>query len=387
MKIQKKLMTMLSTALILCGSNAFSQDNLTQTERNEITTSQRQSPGNTNFVLAGYTYSGFEKEGDGQGSFGPAGFSPIFLWKKSDKLFFEGEMEMEIEDGEVNFGLEYSTLHYVLNKYFTVSAGKFLSPFGTYAERLHPKWIDKFAEKPLGFSEEGAMVGPMGEFGVSLRGGSQLGNAKINYVAYLSNGPSLITDDPAMAGQLMYDNLADNNNNKAIGGRLGFLPFSNSSLEIGVSGQTAKVGDKGSEYEHTGVNLFSGDISFIHKVGFMDLNIKGQYNQVNVDAATYKDEEGNNLNFDNNSKAYFLQLALRPAFIRNKFIKNIEFAGRYSAMNLPEKSLWAGNQSQIGLGLNYWLNWNSVLKIDYMIDQVKGEEKEGAINVQIAFGF
>jgi len=382
-----KLIAVVFLGFILCGINAFSQDVSSQTDQNLSNVSKVQSMGDTNFLLTGYAFSGFSKESTNQGSFGPLGFSPILLWKKSDRLFFEAEMEFGIEDGEIHLGLEYATLHYVLNKYLTIGAGKFLSPFGTFAERLHPAWINKFSDKPIGFSDEGTMVGPMGELGVELRGGAQVGNSKINYVGYITNGPNLATEDPAIAGQLMYKNLVDNNNNKAIGGRVGFLPFSDSSLEVGVSGQTALVGDKGSDYENIGAKMFSTDISFIHKISIFNMDVKGQLNKVAVDKANYTNDSGVSYSFDNNTKAYYLQLALRPAYVQSKFIRNLEFAGRYSALNNPEGALWAGNQKQIGFGVNYWLNWNSVLKIDYLINKMDEEASEGSIFVQLAFGF
>jgi hypothetical protein len=382
-----KLFAVVSLGLIFCGSNSFAQDVASQTDQNLSAISNASSKGDTNFLLTGYAYSGFAKEGSNQGSFGPLGFSPIFLWKKSDKLFVEAEMEFGIENGEIHLGLEYATLHYILNKYITLGAGKFLSPFGTFAERLHPNWINKFSDRPLGYSDEGTMIGPMGELGVELRGGAQLGNSKINYVGYVTNGPTLVTDDPDAAGQLMYKNLSDNNNNKAIGGRIGFLPFSNSSLEVGVSGQTSVVGDKDSEFKNVGANLFSTDISFIHKVSIFNIDLKGQLNNVAVDKASYTNKDGASYTFDNKTKAYYMQLALRPAFVKSKFVRNLEFAGRYSALNNPEGAIWAGNQKQIGFGVNYWLNWNSVLKIDYMTNKMGDEASKGSVFVQLAFGF
>jgi hypothetical protein len=382
-----RLFTLITAGLILCVVDSFCQDSISVSDRNQILVSGNQNSGNTKFLLTGYAFSGFEKETGSTGTFGPTGFSPIFLWKKSDRLFFESEVEIEIEDGVLRFNLEYATLHYIINKYATIGIGRFLSPFGTFAERLHPAWIDKFSEMPLGISEEGVTVGPFSELGIELRGGAQLGSSKINYVAYVTNGPALIANDPGAAGQLTYENLDDNNNNKAIGGRLGFLPFQNSSLEIGVSGQTALVGDKDSDYENVRANMFSADVSYIHKVGVLNLDIKGQLNHVAVSNANYKDASGLDFTFDNKSSAYYMQLALRPAFIKNKFIKNLELAGRLSTLKFPENSPWSANVIQSGIGLNYWFTWNSVVKLDYLINKNKGGETENGLFLQVAFGF
>ena len=376
--------------LAFISFRAKSQD--TQTEQNQQQFDSK--PGQTGFLLTGYGYSGFEQEGDNQGTFGPLGFSPIFLWKKSDKLFFESELEVEVEDGNTNIGLEYATLHYQFCKYLTFSAGKFLSPFGTFIERLHPAWINKFSEKPLGFSEEDAMVGPMSEFGVSLRGGANIGKSKINYVAYISNGPALNTgeDNQEEAGMLEYENLADNNYNKAVGGRLGFLPFSNSSLEIGASGQYALVGDRASNYSGIAATMLAGDFNYVNKISPLKskIDIKGQYNLVNVDDAVYytTDSIGKHpYTFTNSNDAYYAQLAFRPEYIKNKFFKNLEITGRYSVLETPENSLWGTNVIQYGIGLNYWFSWHAVIKIDELITQAKGEKQEQGFFVQFAMGF
>lgn len=372
---------------LLSVSFATAQD--TQTLRNEKRIISK-GP-DTKFLLTGYGYSGFEKVGDENSTFGPTGFSPIFLWRKSDRLFFESEAEFEIEDGNLNIGLEYATLHYRLNKYLTFSAGKFLSPFGIFNARLHPAWINKFAEKPLGFSEEDGMIGPMTELGIAFRGGAQIGKSKINYVAYLSNGPTLNTgkDDPTTAGQLEYDNLGDNNNNKAVGGRIGFLPFSSSAVEIGFSGQYAGVGNSDTRFSNIMTQMYAGDISIIKKVNFLKSNvdIKAQYNLVNTDNTRYTDTLGNYYSFNNASSAWFAQIAIRPAFIENKFFKNVELTGRYSALQTPSKSYWGQNIGQIAMGINYWLKWNSVIKINYQIEQVKGADSENGIFIQWGLGF
>jgi hypothetical protein len=360
-----------------------------------VTTPEAQKSSDSKFLVTGFGFAGYTQMDKEISNFGPAGFHPIFLWKQSDKLFFESELAIDITNGTTNFGLEYATLHYKLNNYLEVAVGKFLSPFGIFNERIHPSWINKFADKPLGFNDDaGAMVGPMAELGVEFSGGAQLGSGKINYTAYVSNGPNLIADpaNPMMSGMLMYENLSDNNDNKAIGGRIGYLPFKNSSFEIGLSGQTAKVGDKNSAYKDIGAQLAAVDLSFIHKVNFLKSNVdlKAQLNMVNVDKATSYPADstmmGADSTFDNKSQAYFIQLAIRPAYLENKFFKNLELAFRYSSMTLPEKAMWGGDFSQITIGLNYWFSWHSVLKLDYQVNDQKGMESKPGFLVQWGFG-
>lgn len=176
-----------------------------------------------------------------------------------------------------------------MNDYFTIVAGKFLSPFGTYNERYHPSWINAMPNAPLGFGHGGSF--PTYELGLQFRGGFYLGSSKLNYALYASNGPILNTgeNNREQAGTLVYTNFRDNNPNKAIGGRISWLPFKNSSLELGVSGQTAKVGNLGSDYQNIGALLYTFDISYVKTLDPLmgRFQLLGQYNTVEVDRATY----------------------------------------------------------------------------------------------------
>ncbi|OFX54775.1 MAG: hypothetical protein A2046_00520 [Bacteroidetes bacterium GWA2_30_7] len=378
--------------VFVCVKATFAQDT-TSTERNQ----QNVSKSSSKFLLTGYGFSGYrftQIENESESTFGETGFNPIFLWSPTNKLFFESELEFELEGNEVNFELEYANVSYILNKYITLSMGKFLSPFGTFQERLHPAWINKFVDKPMGF-DHGA-VGPGTEIGFEIRGGISLGSSKMNYSLYISNGPSLNTgtSDTMMAGVLEYENFEDNNSNKAVGGRIGFLPLSNSSLELGISGQTGVVGASGdSIYEDTKATLFSIDFSYVQPLKFMkcNLDIKGQYSQVDVDKKDYSDPMDPlgtmTYTFDNTSQTYYVQAALRASMLDNSFFRNVELVGRYSSLTLPEGAKWGEEEMQTTIGLNYWLSWSSVLKFNYQIIEGHEGELEKAFLIQWAIGF
>ena len=142
-----------------------------------------------------------------------------------------------MEGNETEVGLEYAQISYLLNDYVTLGAGKFLSPFGVFRERLHPAWINKLPDAPLPFGHGG--LGPTSELGFEVRGGIPVGPTKMNYTVYVSNGPRLITDEDHEAGLLSSSNFEDVDDNKAIGGRIGFLPIP--ELELGYSMQYAEV--------------------------------------------------------------------------------------------------------------------------------------------------
>ncbi|TAK45754.1 MAG: hypothetical protein EPO28_03310 [Saprospiraceae bacterium] len=347
-------------------------------------------PGNTKFLLTGYAYldaSVAFAGGESQSNIDESGFNSIFVWKKSDKLMFEGEYEVAaISSGygkwATDVALEYASMNYKVSKYLSFQAGKFLSPIGTFQERLHPKWINKLASAPVGIGGATRMQ-PGTEIGFSARGGVPMGGAKLNYIVWLSNGPVLNAN-----GSLGYKNLADNNKGKALGGRIGLLPFSNSSFEIGVSEYTATVGTDGDQYyDGIGANIFALDFNFVKQVPGLKgiIDIKGQYNALKVDDARYftgpTDTQG--YTFDNSSNTYYAQLAYRPTSATG-FVKNLELVGRYAAVDFAETL--GTDQNRLTLGLNYWLNWNSVVKLNFENIDVSGQSSEQALLVVVAFG-
>ncbi len=357
-------------------------------------------PGQSRFLVRGYAHSGLEIYKD-ESSFVGGSFNPIFLWQQSDRLLFEAELEFELENGETHLALEYANMSYILNEYATLRLGKFLLPFGTFAERLHPAWINRLPSRPLGFGHDG--VGPARDLGIELRGGLPLGDAKMNYSVYVTNGPSLNDGlNPAIeqeeAGMLLYDNAEDNNKNKAVGGRVGFLPLSNSSMEIGFSGQYAKLGDNESKYEDLAALLYAVDFSYVSRVSFLNgvIDVKGQLNGVNVDNADYFNVEDSSMySFTNNSQSYYAQLSYRPAYVSNDFFKDLEFVGRYSALTFPDGALWESDQTQYAFGVNYWIDWRTVVKLSYQVSDAGGHGNEGeeagestdAILLHWSFGF
>lgn len=82
-------------------------------------------------------------------------------------------------------GLSYLQLDYLANPHATIVAGEFLTPFGTYNERLTPIWISNFESAPLifplGIMNSASSVGGM------LRG-SAFSNANVSlaYDGYFS---------------------------------------------------------------------------------------------------------------------------------------------------------------------------------------------------------
>jgi len=303
------------------------------------------------------------------------------MYKQSDRLFFEAELEGSFEDQGFELGLEYANVSYVLNDYMILRAGKFLLPFGTFMEKLHPAWINRLSTVPLGYGHDGIL--PTTDIGVELRGAFYAGSIKLNYQLYAVNGPQLKVggDEPDEAGMLQFGAFEDNNLDKTFGGRLGIFPFTNSSLELGVSVLNGAVGSYESEYEKVRTNMYAFDVSFVRNVNFLKsmIDIKGQYNMVQTDDANYTDPEGNPgdlYTYNNESSAYYGQLSIRPSMSENNLLRKLELVGRYSALESPEGALWEQNPTQTAVGLNYWFDWRTVLKIGYQTTD--GLEEHGA---------
>ncbi|HLG36178.1 MAG TPA: hypothetical protein VI757_14970 [Bacteroidia bacterium] len=368
-----------------CAQDSI-QDQI-QTLKDEI--KSLKSEEQTHFMVRGFTQFGLEAS-DENINFNMTSFNPLLLWRQGDRFLFEGELEMEYMANQFRINLGYANASLIVSKGLVVRVGKFLIPFGTCVEKFHPSWINKFVTMPLGVGHDG--IAPISDIGVEIRGGLQLGKSKMNYSLYAVNGPGIKDgmEEPDEAGMLSFENATDNNNNKAIGSRIGILPLSNSSLEIGFSGYYAMPGAEESpfmgdtlnedlNYKDVTASLAAVDLSFVKVISPLKgiLDIKGQYTLSNISDATYfNPEDTSRYTFTNNSMAYYAQLAYRPAMATNKVLQNLEVAGRYSVCNTPEGSLWHSKQSQIVLGLNYWIEWRTVIKINYQMTTIEREEME-----------
>ena len=354
-------------------------------------TAQAASPGTTNFLVTGYSFANFTAR-QGENTSFKAQMEPIFLWRLSDRIFFEGEAEFALEDSEEVFGLEYAHLTYILNDCITIGAGKFLTPFGIFPERLHPAWINKLPDFPLALSEDGGLV-PFSQVGVQARGVIPLCEQKLNYAIYFTNGPRLNTgaDEPGLAGSLDAHNFDDNNNNKAFGFRLGYM-FS-PALEIGYSFMTARVGESGTSFDKVDAILHGVDLSYVRDVECLcgTIDFRTEWIWSDVDDASY-DPTGalgfGPVTFDNDRNGGYVQLAYRPTKYESECIKNLETVVRFDTLRAPHGAPDQFDEQRWTLGLNRWFGPSTVVKFAYEIDnRDNGEKDRDAFLAQFAIGF
>lgn len=358
--------------IVLTTSQLYSQTsgNLDSSILDRLNTLEQQvnykNPGNDHFMMVGLTTFGFAASKttntlNGVGStsknnsFPDADnfeFSPMFLWRHGTKFLMEFEPSFNNNGLSVN----WADISYFAAPNLIIRAGYLVLPFGTYAKREAAGWIDKLATDPMGIAD----MTPT-DYGVEVEGGLPLGSMKLNYDVALSNGNQLLGD-----GTLASGNIVDNNNNKTVTARIGWLPFSNSSLELGVSGMFGKVGDMGSPYANAVGNMYAFDLNYVKTFSPVLLNIKAQYNIQNITNENFinPNDSTQSYTFNNHTTAGFVQCSVRPTEANN-FLKNFELAGRYTSYNLPGNSTFGTNQHTVTVGLDYWLSWRTVLKATY----------------------
>jgi len=354
-------------------------------------TAESSAPGTTKFLLTGYAFAGFEKR-EGESSTFTAGLAPIFLWELSDRLFFEGELTLELKDTETEVGLEYAQLTYLLNDYITVGAGKFLTPFDQFPERLHPPWINKLPDFPLVFNEDEGLV-PFSQVGAQVLGGIPIGPTKLLYAVYVSNGPRLNTD-AASAGSLQFDNFTDIDHDKAVGGRVGFLPLP--ELEIGYSIEYARMKASDASADHADLVLQGVDMSYIHDFDWIKgrIDARAEWVWSKVSNLTY-DPDGSlgfgPLKFNNWRTGGYAQLAYRPYKIKLPVIDKLELVARYDRIDEPNEAPGAFDERRWTFGLNYWLGPSTVIKAAFETGHRSSsddrDEDVTAYLLQAAMGF
>lgn len=345
-------------------------------------------PGTSKFLITGYGSAGYTDVQRENSTFG-AGFNPIFLWWISDRLYFEGELELELENQGTNAALEYGDLSYVVSDFGTLTMGKFLNPSNYFIDRLHPAWINKLPDRPLPFGDPGLM--PESQLGIQLHGAVPIASSSLQYALYVSNGPALLTDSAEEAGRLSDTNFDDNNNSKTLGGRIGYRP--RSGMEVGVSLESARVGASGDpDFEGVRASILSLDFNYAREVESLRgrVDVRGQWIRSKVDNAVY-DPTGalgfGPLSFDNEREGGYLQAAYRPSKAEG-FLENIEPVVRYDFLAQP-----GGNPAQVDerrwtLGLDYWVGPSAVFKVAYRVeDQDSLGEDSNAFLAQFAIGF
>ena len=342
--------------------------------------------GTTKFLLAGWADGMFEAR-NGQVSTFSASFDPIFLWELTPKILFDSRLEIDPSGGGTNVNLVNAQISYLLNDYMALGAGEFFSPSNVFVERFEPQWINKLPDRPLAIYHG---ILPNISVGAQARGGLPIGSTRVDYAFYVSNGPVLNTFDARSAGTLDFNSYTDNNDNKAVGGRVGFLPIP--GVEVGYGFETSKPGFQGTTFSRVQALVQSVDLEVTRDSYLLKgrINLFAQYAWSHVDHAVY-DPDGSlgfgPLAFTSKQDGGYAELAYRPTKLDNDFLRNLEMIFRWDHLSRDPSGLGDPEETRWTVGLNYWLSPSTVLKAAYEWDQPNGEPNRNALLIQTAMGF
>jgi len=307
-------------------------------------------------------------------NFSPVGIAAFPIVKYNDRLFLDCAVTMGANsDGSATAGIGELVGFYKINDYMTAFLGNFSPHFGVYLGIL-----DDFTNRfGTGVSPVGMGHGLANQNGVGIQGGIQAGYSKFTYQLYAANGPQLVLDSSTIGagnstGMLDYGPYFDNNRNKSVGWHVGFLPFSNSSLELTFSGEyVPKSGASGDpNFETINATSMAFGLNYYHIFNPIMLRLIGEYNSIRVSNYQYqwlKDSTGTVLPaYDNKQNGWFAGITLRATGSQNNFIKNLEFAGRVGAYNPPKDAPWGGAMTnQTTLTITYYLTWAIPFSFEY----------------------
>lgn len=333
-------------------------------------------------VITGWGAAGYDwQQESGDNTFG-ATAAPILLFRPIDRVLFEMEPEFELDsDGGTEVNLEYAQADVVVNDYATMVAGKFLLPFGTFIQQLHPAWINKLVSNPLPYleGEEGGLI-PFSDVGVQVRGGTGLFQSEgvdLGYTVFGSNGPRYEGDE---LGAPLVANNVDLNRGKAFGGRLSVHPFPLAKeigrLEIGASTYNG-IWDEGNDdwFRSWGLDLAYQLDTF---------ELRGEYLQTRRSFTDRRTDRRD---------GWYLQAAYKLSHVPVAPLDRMELVLRWSGIaqdaiaDEEDAEERPGDFQQIALGLNYWLSPSVVGKLEYDFDYGHDATDDQIFRALIAVGF
>lgn len=359
--------------------------------------------------VSGYGAASYVERASDQSSFGMQ-FVPIIHYQVNERLRLSGELEFDLRDDHSEVELEYAQVDFLLNDYVTLTMGKFLLPFNAFSERGHPSWVNKLPSMPpiYGGHGGGGIVPVLSDTGFEVRGGFRLPwsiseqGSRLNYAFYVTNGPRLEPHDEtgekfealaefleaeaaipaaddlldAMGVEEHEDeiefggNFRDNNHNKALGGRIGFLPIP--SLEIGASLLGGRY-DDGDDLRFT----LQGVDAAWRRGAF---GLRGELLSLGFDLDDGTTERQNGFYVE---ASYALRdLAYRMGLSSQGPIARTGFVVRYGEVEDGE------DFRETALGLNYWISPSVPLKIAYVFrDEKDNEIRNNRFELQLAYGF
>lgn len=262
--------------------------------------------------------------------------------------------ELEIEEGFDVFELEMFEFNWqILNDNLNLKVGKFIYPFGI--ERfVEDSTTNKLSSRPIPFKS--IIPGTYSDNGLQVFGTLPfISTVQLRYEIAVTTGLS----DPDKTGE---QDLSENNDNKTLGGRLGFIIFP--GLEIGSSYSNGKYDDN----DKLRMDFFGFDLAF-KKGGF---EFRGEYIHSNV-------EEDNIETSSYNRDGYYAQISYKYMPISNYF-RSIEGITRFDTVDPNDIVTDKNDTNRISFGLNCEPMEHLMFKLEYMLENpAKGNLEKNLI--------
>jgi len=301
-------------------------------------------------------YGDFEFSSDNVGSsddahlaFDNHHFNLIAIGEITGNVFAAAEVEYEHANSE--WGLEYGYIGYTGLKNLRIMAGKIIVPFGRFNRDLHPTWITKMIDRPLGFKE--VLPQTYNDVGIWLSGVLPMQNgARITYDVFAVNG---LMGADSSGIRHMRGNFDDNGGtdfNKSLGGRVG-LELAPQGFDIGASIYSGNYSNDPAQ--DLTLTMFGVDAAF-RRNGF-EVRAEMVSADQEVTGGSLKKTGGY-------AQASYL-------------IKKFEPVVRFSTRNMPGESK---DNSRISFGFSYYLSAASAVRLNYHVNsEQSGFEKDNDV--------
>jgi len=380
--MKRSIYTFIPIAVGMCGIHQAAQAGYTPV------TDER-------FTVVGYGDVKFENTDGAENNAFSARFVPIFLFRLNDKIHIETETEISnTPEGETEVGLEYADLHYFATDTTTLTAGKFLLPFGQFSANQHPSWINRLPFNPGIYGTHGEdsssmtpLLPVLSDTGIAIQQIVPISASnKIFVDLYLTNGPrseemSEEDDSGDMEGDdtgdlsspaLSFESGSqDNNKDKAFGARIAYAALP--GLEIGASSyQAAYDVDERLDFQAQGIDLNWVSTHYL---------LRGEWIQTETERQPIENEAEAMDAFDKNldRSGWYLQGTLMVG----KWFPSI--AGTEVVLERSEVDKFDAAE-RWAYGINYWLSPGAVVKVAYETTETDDDEI-GRVVSQLSFGF
>ena len=305
----------------------------------------------------------------GAGQFQFLEYDPIFLLQLDDRFLFEAQLEVNAGGAEP----EFAQIDWMVNDSLTMVAGRFMTPIGSFNDRLHYLWINKLPDMPI--FAWAVVPFDFNLNGVMSRGAKYIGNSpvKMEYAFYTANGwgtpgGGTATDFAGIQG--LTDQSKSLNNAIAFGGRVGLW-----HLPLGFNGGISYFGSRPYAADTPGANGAAADIwdlDLNYHRGNWDFRLEAAQTVWNSQAIL-----GNNITL----RGLYSQIAYRPYNAANRFLQRTEAVFRYSqfrgsgyspsaidltAFTYPNQA--PISRDQYTFGLNYYPYPSMALRVAYEIN-------------------